>query len=202
MPSGRVRISSYPRAAQTIASAIPVLPLVGSTTTARPGLISPSSSAASIIATPIRSLTEPPGLKYSSLAQTCAPSPSAMRSSSTIGVPPTTADASAPTLTAPALLVRCSSPNSKSGAAKKRVTGYHGSRSKGAEVAEFKQGDRVTWKSHGGEAIGRVEKKITSETEAGGRKVVASKNEPQYLVKSEKSGGEAVHKPEALKPAS
>jgi hypothetical protein len=63
---------------------------------------------------------------------------------------------------------------------------------------EFKKGDRVEWDSHGGEAIGKVEKKITEETEAGGRKVKASKDEPQYLVKSEKSGGEAVHKPDAL----
>ena len=53
-----------------------MLPLVGSTITDRPGPTSPSSSAASIIATPIRSLTEPPGLKYSSFAQTSAPRPS------------------------------------------------------------------------------------------------------------------------------
>ena len=65
-------------------------------------------------------------------------------------------------------------------------------------MTEFKQGDKVKWKSHGGEAVGYVERKITSDTEAGGRKVKASKDEPQYLVKSEKSGGEAVHKPEAL----
>src|SRR6478672_4898989 len=95
MPSGSVRTRSYPRAAQTIASAIPVLPLVGSTITERPGLISPSSSAASIIATPIRSLTEPPGLKYSSFAQTSAPSPSPSPRSATIGVSPTVAEASA-----------------------------------------------------------------------------------------------------------
>jgi hypothetical protein len=68
-------------------------------------------------------------------------------------------------------------------------------------MAEFEQGDKVKWKSHGGEAVGRVEKKITSDTEAAGRKVRASKDEPQYLVKSEKSGGEAVHKPEALERA-
>lgn len=66
---------------------------------------------------------------------------------------------------------------------------------------EFKQGDRVKWKSHGGEAIGTVEKRITEETEAGGRKVKASKDEPQYLVRSEKSGGTAVHKPDALERA-
>ena len=63
---------------------------------------------------------------------------------------------------------------------------------------EFSKGDRVTWRSHGGEAVGEVKKKITSETEAAGRKVKASEEEPQYLVKSDKSGGEAVHKPSAL----
>ncbi len=36
---------------------------------------------------------------------------------------------------------------------------------------EFKKGDKVKWKSHGGEAVGKVEKKITSETEEAGRKV-------------------------------
>ena len=63
---------------------------------------------------------------------------------------------------------------------------------------ELKKGDHVTWKSHGGEAEGEVERKITGDTEAGGRTVRASKDDPQYLVKSEKSGGEAVHKPSAL----
>ena len=63
----------------------------------------------------------------------------------------------------------------------------------------FKKGDKVTWQSHGSTAEGTVEKKITTETEAGGRKVKASKDEPQYLVKSEKSGGTAVHKPDALR---
>ena len=63
---------------------------------------------------------------------------------------------------------------------------------------EFKKGDDVSWKSHGGEAEGVVEKKITEDTKAGGRQVRASEDDPQYLVKSEKSGGEAVHKPDAL----
>jgi Hypervirulence associated proteins TUDOR domain len=64
---------------------------------------------------------------------------------------------------------------------------------------EFKKGDKVEWDSHGGTADGHVERKITSDTEAAGRKVRASKDDPQYLVKSDKSGGEAVHKPDALK---
>lgn len=64
---------------------------------------------------------------------------------------------------------------------------------------DVKKGDHVTWKSHGGEASGTVEKKITKDTEAAGRQVRASQDDPQHLVKSEKSGGEAVHKPGALK---
>jgi hypothetical protein len=67
---------------------MPVLPLVASTIVVLPGSIRPSRSAASIIATPIRSLTEPPGLSISSLAKTCAPW-GARRASCTIGVRPT-----------------------------------------------------------------------------------------------------------------
>lgn len=63
----------------------------------------------------------------------------------------------------------------------------------------FRKGDRVEWSSHGGTAVGTVEKKITERTEAAGRTVDASPEEPQYLVRSEKSGGTAVHKPEALR---
>jgi Hypervirulence associated proteins TUDOR domain len=64
---------------------------------------------------------------------------------------------------------------------------------------KLSKGDHVEWNSHGSTAEGTVLKKITSETEAGGRTVKASKDEPQYLVRSDKSGGEAVHKPDALK---
>ena len=66
-------------------------------------------------------------------------------------------------------------------------------------MTEFKKGDKVAWDSHGGTAVGVVERKITSDTKAAGRQVRASKDEPQYLVKSEKSGGEAVHEPDALR---
>ena len=64
---------------------------------------------------------------------------------------------------------------------------------------QFKKGDKVTWQSHGSTAEGKVEEKITSDTEAAGRTVRASKDEPQYRVRSDKSGGDAVHKPKALK---
>ena len=66
-------------------------------------------------------------------------------------------------------------------------------------MAEFKKGDKVEWNSHGSTAEGEVKRKITSETQAGGRKVKASEDDPQYLVQSEKSGGTAVHRPGALK---
>jgi hypothetical protein len=65
----------------------------------------------------------------------------------------------------------------------------------------FKKGDRVEWDSHGGTAVGEVLRKITSDTEAAGRTVRSSEQEPQYEVRSEKSGGTAVHKPEALRRA-
>ncbi|MFH8746037.1 DUF2945 domain-containing protein [Streptomyces rimosus] len=64
---------------------------------------------------------------------------------------------------------------------------------------DFGKGDQVTWKSHGSEAVGEVEKKITRRTEEAGRTVDASPDDPQYKVRSEKSGGSAVHKPGALK---
>ena len=63
---------------------------------------------------------------------------------------------------------------------------------------EFAEGDHVTWKSHGAEVPGTVQREITSDTEAAGRTVRASEHDPQYEVKSEKSGRTAVHKPGAL----
>lgn len=63
----------------------------------------------------------------------------------------------------------------------------------------FRKGDKVEWNSHGSTAEGVVEKKITSRTEEAGRTVDASPEEPQYLVRSDKSGGTAVHKPDALR---
>lgn len=67
-----------------------------------------------------------------------------------------------------------------------------------ARKPTFSKGDEVTWNSHGGEAVGKVEAKITSDTHKAERDVKASAEDPQYLVRSDKSGGEAVHKPEAL----
>ena len=67
---------------------------------------------------------------------------------------------------------------------------------------KLRKGDRVEWDSHGGTAEGKVEREITEDTEAAGRTVRASEENPQYLVRSDKSGGEAVHKPDALRKKS
>lgn len=68
--------------------------------------------------------------------------------------------------------------------------------------SSLRKGDKVTWKSHGSTVEGTVEEKITSDTEAAGRTVRASAAEPQYRVRSDRSGNDAVHKPEALKKKS
>ena len=72
--------------------------------------------------------------------------------------------------------------------------------SEGNNVADndVSKGDKVSWKTHGTTTQGEVEKEITSDTEAAGRTVRASADDPQYLVRSDKSGREAVHKPDAL----
>lgn len=60
-----------------------------------------------------------------------------------------------------------------------------------------KAGDKVSWKSHGGEAHGRVVKKQTSPTRIKGHKVAASKEEPQFIVETDE-GKRAAHKAGAL----
>ncbi len=66
-------------------------------------------------------------------------------------------------------------------------------------MSDFRKGDRVSWHSHGSTAHGEVLRKITEDTELAGRTVRASEDDPQYLVRSDESGGEAVHKPSALR---
>lgn len=63
----------------------------------------------------------------------------------------------------------------------------------------FKKGDRVEWNSSGQKIVGKVEKKLTEPAEIKGHHVAASEENPQYLVKSDKTGKEAAHKAESLK---
>ena len=67
---------------------------------------------------------------------------------------------------------------------------------------EFKAGDKVEWDSSGGHSVGKVVKKQTSATQIKGHKVAASKDNPEYIVKSDKSGKIAAHKPSELKKRS
>ena len=64
-----------------------------------------------------------------------------------------------------------------------------------------KAGDKVTWNTSGGETHGTVEKVVTSTTHVKGHTAKATKDHPEVLVKSDKSGKEAVHRPEELKKA-
>ena len=64
-----------------------------------------------------------------------------------------------------------------------------------------KPGTHVTWNTTQGETHGTVEKIVTSTAKVKGHTAKASKDEPQILVKSDKSGKEAIHKPDAIKKA-
>ena len=65
-------------------------------------------------------------------------------------------------------------------------------------MTALSKGDKVSWKSHGGTAHGRVVKKQTSRTHIKGHMVAASEQEPQYIVETDK-GDRAAHKPAALR---
>lgn len=64
---------------------------------------------------------------------------------------------------------------------------------------ELRKGDKVTWNTSQGETRGKVMRKLTSGTHIKGHKVAASKDHPEYLVESEKTGARAAHRPEALR---
>jgi hypothetical protein len=65
----------------------------------------------------------------------------------------------------------------------------------------LKPGDKVKWDSLGGTSTGKVVKKLTSTTRIKGHVAKSSTDDPQFLVKSDKSGAEAAHKPGELKRA-
>ncbi|MEO8578494.1 MAG: DUF2945 domain-containing protein [Gemmatimonadales bacterium] len=62
----------------------------------------------------------------------------------------------------------------------------------------FKHGDHVSWNSEAGRVSGTITKVITSEIEFKGYTVHASKEEPQYEIKSDKTDHIAMHKGSAL----
>jgi hypothetical protein len=63
----------------------------------------------------------------------------------------------------------------------------------------FKRGDHVEWNSEVGLVRGTIQKKITSEIVFKGYKRHASKDDPQYIIKSDKTDHIAIHKGSALR---
>ena len=63
---------------------------------------------------------------------------------------------------------------------------------------DFTVGDHVEWNSEAGRVRGTIKKKHTSEITFKGYTVQASKEEPQYEIKSDKTDHLAMHKGSAL----
>ena len=63
----------------------------------------------------------------------------------------------------------------------------------------FKRGDHVKWNSEAGMVSGVILKKVVSDVRIKGYVHHASKEEPQYLIKSDKTDHIAIHKGRALK---
>ena len=63
----------------------------------------------------------------------------------------------------------------------------------------FKVGDHVTWNSEAGHVSGRIVKVHTENVNYKGYIHHASKEEPQYEIKGDKTDHVALHKPAALK---
>lgn len=66
-------------------------------------------------------------------------------------------------------------------------------------VKQFRVGDHVTWNSEAGRVSGRVIKVHTRDVNYHGYTHHASKDEPQYEIKSDKSEHIAMHKGSALR---
>lgn len=64
---------------------------------------------------------------------------------------------------------------------------------------QVKKGDKVEWKTSQSTTSGKIEKKVTSNMKIKDHEVKASASDPQFLVKSDKTGAKAAHKPGALK---
>jgi hypothetical protein len=63
----------------------------------------------------------------------------------------------------------------------------------------FRRGDHVSWNSEAGRVRGMIIRKVTSDTEFKGYVHHATVDEPQYLIKSDKTDHIAIHKGSALR---
>ena len=62
----------------------------------------------------------------------------------------------------------------------------------------FQRGDHVEWNSEAGRVRGVILKKVVSDVTVNGYVHHASKEEPQYFIKSDKTEHVAIHKGQAL----
>ena len=65
----------------------------------------------------------------------------------------------------------------------------------------LKAGDKVKWDHSQGTTTGKVVRKLTSPTKIKGHTIAASRDNPEYLVESSKTGARAAHKPSELRKA-
>lgn len=65
----------------------------------------------------------------------------------------------------------------------------------------FKAGDAVKWDHSQGTTKGKVVKKLIHPTTIKTHKIAASKDNPEYLVQSDKTGAKAAHRPGELRKA-
>ncbi|QHF02078.1 HVA1 family protein [Pseudomonas asturiensis] len=68
-------------------------------------------------------------------------------------------------------------------------------------TTSFKVGDAVRWNSEAGEIRGKITKVHVKDVEFMGKHRPASKDSPQYEVKSDKTGHLAMHHEDALHKA-
>jgi hypothetical protein len=66
-------------------------------------------------------------------------------------------------------------------------------------MSTFKRGDHVSWNSEAGRVRGRIIRVHTKDVEYKGYVHHASKDEPQYEIKSDKTDHIALHKGRALR---
>jgi hypothetical protein len=64
---------------------------------------------------------------------------------------------------------------------------------------KFRIGDHVSWNSEAGRVSGVIRKKISAPVQFKGYTVHASREEPQYLIESDKTDHLAMHKGSALR---
>ncbi len=69
----------------------------------------------------------------------------------------------------------------------------------GKAEAALRPGDHVQWRTSQGPTRGVVKRKLTAPADIKGHHASASPDNPEYLVESDRSHAQAIHKPGALK---